>query len=85
MLSVWKSVGDRLCEARKRLGLSRKAVAARAGLSENRVAEIEAGHSPITIDELILLEDVLRMRPGEFRRGIHWDQKQMTMVLRPAL
>jgi transcriptional regulator with XRE-family HTH domain len=79
-----RAVCAKLRSVRESLGLTRSAVAGKSGIDEGRLTAIELGGAGLTIDELIRLEDVLDLRPGDARRDIRWDQSLMKMWFRPA-
>lgn len=58
-VSVPSQVGTLLAARRKALGLSQAAVAARLGISQNRLSELEAEPGHLTLDRLLALTGLL--------------------------
>jgi transcriptional regulator with XRE-family HTH domain len=57
-------LGSNLREARKRLGLSQEAVAARSGVHSTEVSRIEAGKRDPQVSTLIRLAAAVEVPPG---------------------
>ena len=47
---------------RKARGISQRALASKLGISQSRLSAIEAGSSPLTVDRLIVLANVLDLQ-----------------------
>lgn len=64
-------VGATLAGRRKTLQLSQTDVAARLGLSQNRLSELESRPGTLTVEQLLALLNVLglEMQLGERREG----------------
>jgi HTH-type transcriptional regulator/antitoxin HipB len=58
-LSISEQVGYLLTARRKELGLTQAAVAARLGISQNRLSELEKQPSLLTLDRLLALAGIL--------------------------
>jgi HTH-type transcriptional regulator / antitoxin HipB len=54
-----RQIGAGLQSRRKHLGLSQAAVAAKIGLSQNRVSELESDPDTLTVAQLLALLNVL--------------------------
>lgn len=61
---VNKYVGRRIREERTRLGLSQDALAARVGLSQSWLANIEAGTRRLPVPHLVAIAVAVGMHPG---------------------
>jgi HTH-type transcriptional regulator/antitoxin HipB len=66
-------IGATLAARRKSLGLSQAEVAARLGLSQNRLSELEARPETLTVEQLLALANALglELALGERRGGKH--------------
>ncbi|MEO6958433.1 MAG: helix-turn-helix transcriptional regulator [Burkholderiaceae bacterium] len=60
-LSTSDQVGHLLTARRKELGLTQAAVAARLGISQNRLSELEKQPSLLTFDRLLALAGILEV------------------------
>ena len=54
-----RQIGQVLTARRKALKLSQEAIAAKLGISQNRLSELEADPSRLTLDRLIALANLL--------------------------
>ena len=57
------SVGDRVRNARARMGISRRLLAEKSGVSQRYLAQLESGQGNISIGLLLRIAEVLE-RPG---------------------
>jgi transcriptional regulator with XRE-family HTH domain len=62
---VNRGAGQRVAQARKRLGLTQKGLANRIKMSRASVANIEAGKQPIQIQMIFELADKLEVTPAD--------------------
>ena len=59
-----KQIGTTLAGRRKHLKLSQTEVAARLGLSQNRLSELESRPETLTVEQLLALLNVLGLQMG---------------------
>jgi len=62
---VNRGAGMRVAQARKRVGLTQKALADRIKMSRASIANIEAGKQPIQIQMIFELADQLKVAPED--------------------
>lgn len=82
-MEAWDRVIAAVIDRRAELGLTQKQLAARAGVSERTVQNLEAGTRPQTLIRG-KIEKALGWESGEFRR-IEKDDGQEKALIRPGL
>lgn len=75
------NVGQRIRDARERLGLSLRALAQQAGLSVNAISLIERGENSPTVSSLHLLATALNVSITDFFQD---EEQQAVVVVRPS-
>lgn len=71
--SLLKRIGERVEERRKKIRLSQKELAVRAGISRASVSNIEGGRQHLSISTLLALADAMEVEPRDllpFRREL---------------
>jgi transcriptional regulator with XRE-family HTH domain len=65
-----KRLGNNIETQRRRLGLSRAALARSADLGLDTLFQIETGRRGATVTTLLKLADALEVQPGDLLRGL---------------
>ncbi|MCB6542102.1 helix-turn-helix domain-containing protein [Desulfovibrio desulfuricans] len=70
------AVGKVIREAREASGMTQGQLAGFSGLSESYVSLLEHGHKNLTVNGLVLLAGVLRVKPTELMRRIDMEMER---------
>lgn len=85
LISDLNRIGEKLFQARKRMGLTQSEVAETAGLSDRTYADIERGHVNMRIETFIQICNALHVTPNDILTEQHISVKDRQAELQERL